>query len=161
MARSTYYSAYKYEWTLLIERLSTTTDLLQVDFGDERTAEQQRQEWYAFVGALRREMERKTNSEDEQAWYRDLHSKASQIVPHRPKNSGILFFRKKSSTPQAQALRGAIETQLPEPQEDETPEHLIPRDAGVAESSSQGELTDNFADIINRRFRGEEGEGEN
>lgn len=111
MPRSKRYAAYKYEWTLLVNSLLTHEDSLDVDYGTEKEAENQRQEWYAFLGACQHEAERPRNSPESKQEMSQFYKQASQIACKR--NGGTLHFVKKSATPSGKALRAAIEDQLP------------------------------------------------
>lgn len=115
MARSTYYSAYKYEWTMLVNALVDSSQALEVSYEDDNQAENQRQEWYAFLRALQSEIKRahSRGASDSEAHFAQLHNQAQQIACQR--RGSTLRFIKKSATPIGKKLRKAIEEQLGTP----------------------------------------------
>lgn len=112
MARSTYYAAYKYEWTQLVEALAVSSQTLKVEFEDDDRAENQRQEFYGFVNALKQEASRKSNTQESRWEFEELYRKAAQIMARR--KGSALLFNKKSGTQEAASLRAAIADQLPQ-----------------------------------------------
>jgi len=150
MARSTYYSAYKYEWTQLINSLVSNSQRLTVDFTTSKEAENQRQEFYGFQRALREESLRakKANDTETSARFEDLRARASQIAVAR--RDATLIFQKKSSTDTAKRLSDAIHEQLnPEASEDLPSLDLH---EPVSFNSDEGEDTqgDSYSGVLQR-----------
>lgn len=149
MPRSRRYAAYKYEWTMLVNALLTSQDHLLVDYPSEKDAENQRQEWYAFLGACQHEAERAKNTPEFKHEMSQFYNQASQIACRR--NGSQLSFIKKSATESGRALREAIQNQLGPP-EFGAPEERAPSPEEGAPSPEfeEPDLADPYGNVLSK-----------